>query len=110
MTKLESACAKRRAINLAGVDADFLGNMERAVGSAAMTKFFAKFGEATSESTVRTGGSGGSADGFLTPASASAQKGQLLKDPDFMRRVNSGDANAKGQLDRLQRIEAGMSA
>lgn len=102
--------AGRRAAKMAGVDGDFLAKMERAVGSAELTKFFAKIGEATSESTFRSGGSQGGDSSFLTPAAAAEQKAALLKDPAFVARINAGDPAARAQLDRYQRIAAGLAA
>lgn len=103
--------AGRRAAMMAGIDQATAESIEKAIGAKAMMALFNKFGEALSESTFRQGGSaGGSGEQFLSPAQASAQKGNLLADPAFVARINSGDATAKAQLDRLQKIEAGISA
>lgn len=104
--------AGRRAALMAGIDATTAEAIEKAIGAKAMMTIFNKFGEALSESTFRQGGGAGGSGGsqFLSPAEAGTQKAQLLADPAFLARVNAGDAGAKAQLDRLQKIEAGISA
>lgn len=105
--KLEAA---KRATKLAGLDDATTQKIERSLGIKAAAELFAKIGEATSESTFRSGGAQGGDSSFLTPAAASEQKASLLKDPAFTARIQAGDPAAKSQLDRLQRIAAGMSA
>lgn len=102
--------AAKRAVKLAGVDEATAQKIERAVGVKVAASLFAKIGEATTESAFRTANGGGGGDTtFLTPAAASEQKASLLKDPSFTARINAGDPAAKAQLDRLQRIAAGMA-
>ena len=106
--KLEAA---KRATKLAGLDEATTQKIERSLGIKAAAELFAKIGEATSESTFRTGGSGQGGDGgFLTPAAATQRRASLMKDPDFVARLNSGDPAARSQLDQLQKISAGLAA
>lgn len=102
--------AAKRAVKLAGVDEATAEKIERALGVKVATSLFSKIGEATSESTFRTGNTGSGGDtSFLTPAAASEQKASLLKDSAFTARIQAGDPAAKSQLDRLQRIAAGLA-
>lgn len=103
--------AARQGAALLGLDEATAAKIERAVGSRALTEMMFKIGERTSESTFRTGGSNqGGGEAFMTPAAAATQKAALLTDPDFNARIQRGDAAAKAQLERLQKIEAGLSA
>lgn len=102
--------AARQGAQLLGLDEATAAKIERAVGSRALTEMMFKIGERTSESTFRSGGPQGGDSSFLTPASAAEQKASLLKDPAFIARMHANDPAAKSQLDRLQRIAAGLSA
>ena len=102
--------AARQGAQLLGLDEATAAKIERAVGSRALTEMMFKIGEKTGESTFRSGGSQGGDSSFLTPASAAEQKASLLKDPGFAAKIQAGDPAAKSQLDRLQRIAAGLSA
>lgn len=103
--KLEAA---QRATKLAGLDEATTQKIERSLGIKAAAELFAKIGEATSEAPFRTAGGGG--DAFMTPAGAAEQKASLLKDPAFVARINANDPGARAQLDRLQKISAGLAA
>lgn len=105
--KIEAA---KRATKLAGLDDATTQKIERSLGIKAAAELFARIGEATSESTFRSGGAQGGDSAFMTPAAAATQKAALLTDPDFNARIQRGDAAAKAQLERLQKIEAGMAA
>lgn len=99
--------AARQAAQQFELDADALTDLETAMGSKKMMSFLAKIGEGLGEAKFH--GNAGGAGGMLTPAAASEQKASLLKDPAFLARIHSKDPGAMSQLERLQKIEAGIS-
>lgn len=103
--KLEAA---KRATKLAGLDDATTQKIERSLGIKAAAELFAKIGEATSESTFRSGGSQGGDSAFVTPQGATEKIAQLKADPAWSKRFYDGDAGARAELDRLQKLELGI--
>lgn len=100
--------AARQGAQLLGLDEATAAKIERAVGSRALTEMMFKIGEKTGESTFRSGGSQGGDSAFLTPQGATEKISQLKADPAWSKRYMDGDAGARAELARLQKLELGI--
>lgn len=97
----------RRALREAGLSQEDGAAIERALGLKRAAEAFAKLGKAYQEAPIK-GGEGAQSSGFgVTPADAKARIQTLVSDKEFGQRLRAGDANAKGEWDRLHQIAFG---
>lgn len=100
----------RRAARAAGLDANAMNSIEKAIGTQAMLKMFMAFGESMTEAAPPAPGNGGAA--FTeTVESARTQIQGLFADKDFMANYLSPNPRIREQaiakMERLQKIVNG---
>lgn len=80
-----------------------LTRMEAAMGTKFTMNLFASIGKGISEHSFVMGDAV-QGDGSMTPEAARNRIEALKKDPEFARKLNSGDADTKAEWDKLNRI------
>ena len=82
---------------------DFIGKIESAIGTKETLKLWANIGASMGEHSFADGDSNNRGFG-VTPESARVRISELKKDSGFLAKINSGDADAKSEWDRLHKI------
>jgi hypothetical protein len=94
----------RRAIREAGLSQDEGKAIERALGLGKAAKVFAFLGKQFAEAPMKGGEGAGRGTFGATPADAKARIAALKADPDWSARYLKGDADARGEFNRLHQI------
>lgn len=95
----------RRAATQLGVDEEAIDALQKTVGYSKVMKLFAKLGEQGAEDEAFGLGQGAALT--LTPEVARAQKRRLMDDPEWSKRYINGDAQARAEMERINRALAG---
>lgn len=96
-----------RAAELAGITQEQFMSIERVLGVDAAAKMFFTFGKAAAVSENPPKGLGGNGQSFtLTPDEAKSHLEVLKRDGVFMKKWMSGDADARAQIDKLNKAMA----
>lgn len=85
-----------------------LTSIEGAIGSGRMMQFLANVGSGLQEQPYHGGSGGGSPGGGMSPEAARMRIGELKKDPAWGAKFANGDAEAKAEFDKLNRIGYGQ--
>lgn len=94
----------KKAAKAFGLDGDTIEKMEKAMGFPPLMKFLKEVGSKIAVEGSFIDGGGPKAGGFngaMEPAHAQAQIKEKMSDPEFIRRVSSGDSRALGEWNKL---------
>lgn len=92
----------RRAAREFGLDATKLEALENAFGTGEMLKFMSKIGRGLTEHNFE---GGRTATGFgMTPEAAKQRISALREDRDFTAKYLSGNADARGEMEKLMKL------
>jgi len=94
--------AGKAAMDEFGISADQIGMLEKAMGFKDVIKTFAQIGEKLGEASL-VGGEDALGD-ITTPEQAQHQLNALKADPLWVKKYQSGDVQARQEMDRLQKI------
>jgi len=94
--------AGKAAMDEFGISAEQIGMLEKAMGFKDVIKTFAQIGEKIGEASLVGGEDGGS--DITTPEQAQHQLNALKSDPLWVKKYQSGDVQARQEMERLQRI------
>ena len=92
----------RRAAREYGLDAEKLGKLESALGTAEMMKLMASIGRGQGEAAFHS--QGGSNSFGMSPEAARARVQALKGDKGWTQKYLSGDADARSEMERLMRL------
>ena len=105
----EQAAAYFNQVNLAaqafGLGKGEIKALERALGTRRMLDLMHRMGDGLGEDTASGDGQGG---GQMTPERAKARVAELQGDAAWRKRFQEGDAAARSEMERLNRIIAGL--
>lgn len=98
--------ARKEILPNSGLTTEQLDLMEDLMGSAAMIRLFAAFGQKSGEAKFTTGGA--SNNGPMTPEAAQVRLGQIYEDRAWFARFEQGGAAEKQEWDRLNAVLANV--
>lgn len=104
----ESMELGRRFAKANGWDADLLSKIEGVVGTYGFAKFITGIAASSGMSEDKLHGVGTSGAVGYTKDGAAAKREELMKDNAFVDRYVKGDIQARKEMDRLERIMAGV--
>lgn len=87
-----------------GFDGPTIDKLEQALGFGGLMKMMQGIGSKIGEANFVSGDNGGAGRfGVMTPAQAQSQIKALQSDAGFVRRYTAGDAEARGQMEKLHK-------
>lgn len=94
----------KRAVQAFGFTGEVIDKLEQSMGYENTMKFMHNLGSKLGEDGFVGGKSDNKFNGVMTPESARQRINDLRKDPDFGKKLTSGDVSAKEQWDRLHKF------